>query len=146
MPQSSPYRRLFVSDGWDEEGLRLRQRAIDERICAYDDKPLTGRQIYYCSESCGLTFWMKHWPTLDWQNVRTAALKRDDHTCVKCGDVADTVDHIQELSNGGDEFDLENCQSLCTPCHKKKTSAFLSARFKGKPRPPTGNIPSRSFK
>lgn len=66
----------------------------------------------------------------DWQKVRTQAFKRDNYTCVKCGDVADTVDHIQELADGGDEFDLGNCQSLCTPCHKEKTAAFLSARFR----------------
>lgn len=135
MPQSSPYRRLFVSDGWNEEGLRLRQRAIDEHICAKCGKKLTGHQIYYCSPSHSLQFWKERWPTQDWQHIRAMAFKRDDYTCVKCGDVADTADHIKELSDGGDEFDLDNVQSLCTPCHKQKTAAFLSARFKGKPRP-----------
>ncbi len=30
-------------------------------------------------------------------------------------------DHIIEIADGGDEFDMENVQTLCVSCHKAKT-------------------------
>ena len=45
------------------------------------------------------------------------------------------VDHIVPLVDGG-SHDMTNLQSLCTPCHKRKTAAEASARaLKAKPRP-----------
>lgn len=32
------------------------------------------------------------------------------------------MDHIIPIALGGDEYDLNNLQTLCKPCHKKKTS------------------------
>lgn len=33
------------------------------------------------------------------------------------------VDHIKEIKDGGEPLDWENLQSLCVPCHSRKTSA-----------------------
>ncbi|WP_156662752.1 HNH endonuclease signature motif containing protein [Mycobacterium sp. 1274761.0] len=40
-----------------------------------------------------------------------------------CRRPAVTVDHIVPLAEGGDEWAWENLQSLCHPCHDRKTRA-----------------------
>ncbi len=63
----------------------------------------------------------------NWQELRMKALKRDKYTCINCGykDKAPYSelrgDHIKPISLGGDEWDLDNIQTLCVPCDKKKT-------------------------
>ena len=64
------------------------------------------------------------------------AIKRDNHRCVKCGsngyyfhwngDKKEdqngfVVDHIHPIALGGDEWDLNNLQTLCPACNKIKT-------------------------
>jgi len=41
------------------------------------------------------------------------------------GGIAFEVDHKVAIVNGGDEFDINNLQVLCTECHKKKTKNDL---------------------
>ena len=46
--------------------------------------------------------------------------------CVECESegrtvVADVVDHIVPLKQGGSKFRLDNLQSLCHSCHNRKT-------------------------
>jgi 5-methylcytosine-specific restriction protein A len=36
---------------------------------------------------------------------------------------AQDVDHIVPISQGGDNLDPDNLQSLCRPCHNRKTRA-----------------------
>ena len=58
-----------------------------------------------------------------WQRLRRAALKRDRWRCVLCGKAGVLeVDHIVRLEDGGPEYDLANCQSLCRSCHVSKTN------------------------
>jgi 5-methylcytosine-specific restriction endonuclease McrA len=63
----------------------------------------------------------------------TALVKAKGEKCAECGDTPQrkasghlplTVDHIQSLSNGGDN-DLSNMQLLCKPCH------VMKSRFEG---------------
>ena len=106
------------------------------------------------------TYCKKHschdlWDYTSWQHVRVRALKRDNYTCVKCGDnreytrrerVCEAIDenkegkliivnkirgytypnliadHIKPIALGGDEWDLENIQTLCYKCNKIKTA------------------------
>lgn len=52
---------------------------------------------------------------------RQQALNRDHHQCVQCGNTENLeVDHIKNVANGG-SHDLDNLQTLCRPCHRKKT-------------------------
>lgn len=43
---------------------------------------------------------------------------------------ADVVDHIVELSDGGDRFNEDNTQALCNRCHAKKTAVERARRAK----------------
>lgn len=40
-----------------------------------------------------------------------------------CRHLADHVDHIVPLAEGGDRYDHDNMQSLCAPHHTQKTTA-----------------------
>ncbi|WP_431832068.1 HNH endonuclease [Corynebacterium accolens] len=54
-------------------------------------------------------------------HLRTAARQRDNNRCVNCGSPSNLeVDHIKNVANGG-SHDLDNLQTLCRPCHRKKT-------------------------
>jgi 5-methylcytosine-specific restriction protein A len=55
-----------------------------------------------------------------WRAVRLAVL-RDEPLCRTCGELADQVDHIIPVAEGGAELDRANLQPLCDPCHKAKT-------------------------
>jgi 5-methylcytosine-specific restriction protein A len=58
-----------------------------------------------------------------WQAVRRQY--REEHplceACLRDGVVkpADLVHHKVEISEGGDPFDVENLESLCTSCHNR---------------------------
>lgn len=61
-------------------------------------------------------------------DLRRDALKRDSHRCQLCGRLissgAAQVDHIipvHRFASFGRAHSLENLQSLCVPCHRKKT-------------------------
>lgn len=70
-----------------------------------------------------------------WQYWKEKAFERDKYSCVKCGekpikkdydkDVPDTsrliADHIIPIAIGGEEYELENVQTLCIKCNKIKT-------------------------
>jgi len=61
-----------------------------------------------------------------WGVLRTSILWRDGGLCQECARhnwprQADEVDHIAGLQFGGDD-NPDNLQSLCRPCHKRKTA------------------------
>jgi 5-methylcytosine-specific restriction endonuclease McrA len=79
-----------------------------------------------CGEKCLETFLANS--ITSWGSVRREVLRRDGHTCQDCGLVARKigsyqteegleVHHIQPVSEGGPEFDEENCVTLCHACH-----------------------------
>ncbi len=77
---------------------------------------------------------------LFWSDIRLKAFKRDNFTCVKCGykGVDSTLigDHIIPIALEGDEWDLENVQTLCIKCNKiknaKDAKKIAKERRKGK--------------
>lgn len=61
-----------------------------------------------------------------WRKLRKLVLERDMYVCVLCRKnnivkYATDVDHIKPKAQGGSD-DIENLQSLCRACHRKKTS------------------------
>ena len=67
-------------------------------------------------------------PFTSWPSLRNKVLARDHYSCVKCGN-KETIekpliaDHIIAIALGGDEWDINNIQTLCSnPCNKIKTA------------------------
>lgn len=60
-----------------------------------------------------------------WEKQRLRALKRDNYLCIPCQETGYTtpatiVDHKIPKAEGGTD-DMNNLQSICSPCHKIKT-------------------------
>lgn len=56
------------------------------------------------------------------KEVRPAVLIRDAARCVQCDSKENlVVDHVEELKDGGDPYDLNNLETLCKKCHSIKT-------------------------
>ena len=57
-----------------------------------------------------------------WRRLKAKIHLRDLYTCKHCGLVTMSLelDHIINVAQGGTE-DESNLQSLCAPCHLKKT-------------------------
>lgn len=49
-----------------------------------------------------------------------------------CGGVAEEVDHIVNVADGGDEWDWDNLQSACKHCHAVKTAREGARRRSGR--------------
>ncbi len=45
--------------------------------------------------------------------------------------LADLVDHVRELEDGGAEVAIDNLMSLCRRCHASKTKRMAAARKHG---------------
>ncbi|WP_416380188.1 MULTISPECIES: HNH endonuclease [unclassified Gilliamella] len=73
-----------------------------------------------------------------WRKLRKSILERDCYIC-KCDDcmrlrlvrVANEVDHIIPLSQGGTD-DEDNLRAINSECHKKKTAQESRSRIKKK--------------
>lgn len=59
--------------------------------------------------------------TRAWRRLRETILERDKFTCQSCGIISMTleVDHINTDATNNDPINL---QTLCKPCHLKKTT------------------------
>lgn len=66
-------------------------------------------------------------------SVKRAAYERSGGKCESCGKYVDhpEYDHIIPCGFDGSN-DLDNCQVLCTDCHKKKTREDVRAIAKSK--------------
>ena len=57
-----------------------------------------------------------------WKEVRNNYILKHP-MCQGCGQhKAKVVDHILEIKDGGERYDYNNLQSLCYPCHNRKTA------------------------
>lgn len=67
-----------------------------------------------------------------WRTLRLHILRRDGYRCMiqgqGCTQVADQVDHIVELANGGDKYDPRNLRAACAYCNQSRGAAFGNAR------------------
>lgn len=67
-----------------------------------------------------------------WETLREFILERDKK-CAICGHTGDyfnplEVDHIIEYAAGGDFWNKDNLQVLCSNCHKRKTAEYNARR------------------
>lgn len=101
--------------------------------CAYCGKQLKGKQRRWCSKKCEKTA-VKEFRIAkgDIKTIRKELTKRDKGKCAHCGtnDKAWDADHIIAVVNGGWGCDLSGYQTLCKPCHKKKTQKDLKVARK----------------
>lgn len=62
-----------------------------------------------------------------WEALRQAVLERDAYTCLYCGGIATTVDHVVPKAMGGEDRE-DNCVASCSPCNLRKGSKLLERR------------------
>jgi hypothetical protein len=125
---------------------------VEEGHCQWCNKELTGRATRYCAgkkdpyygyyRECAIYF-------LNWWCSRRAYARatfiRDNFTCRKCGlrpmredkpwlpDISQLeCDHIVPVAKGG-ETEMENLQTLCRTCNRKKGTT-VPAGHQGKPK------------
>ena len=55
------------------------------------------------------------------KRFREFILARDDHTCQRCGEPGNQVDHIRLRGVSGNINHPRNLQTLCGRCHREKT-------------------------
>lgn len=91
-------------------------------LCRICGKALEGRKTSFCNQRCLRDFWMK----TDWQRVRKVIYHRDGGLCMKCNKRVSVddfhVDHINPISNGGEEWELSNLELSCPKCNLSKGS------------------------
>jgi 5-methylcytosine-specific restriction endonuclease McrA len=72
--------------------------------------------------------------------TRRGVLRRDNHQCAYCGKSANTIDHVQPKSRGGQDT-WENLVACCFKCNNVKsdrTPAEVGWRLRVNPRMPSG--------
>lgn len=87
-----------------------------------DDKPDFGTTRYNTPD----------YHTRRWRNARTRYLN-EHPLCVMCERIgkvtaATVIDHRISIANGGEFWDEDNWQGLCTKCHRIKTNKEISIR------------------
>lgn len=79
----------------------------------------------------------RFYDSMAWRRARRAVLRRA-WRCARCGAIAEHVDHIVPIADGGALLDAENLQPLCAPCHNAKSATERAARdARGKRQEPT---------
>ena len=103
----------------------------DGKHCIICDKDLPKGRKKYCSDEC-FTNWYITIAKFDWNVLRNEVLRRDNFTCKICRKnqelykekymIEDRIEvhHIKPIKNEGDEFDINNCITLCHQCHKEE--------------------------
>jgi 5-methylcytosine-specific restriction endonuclease McrA len=75
---------------------------------------------------------MSIYHTRRWTYLRRAVLIRDAYKCQiggpRCRVVANAVDHIVEVWEGGDEWDPANLRAACVSCNSAKHMLSITRR------------------
>ncbi|MCI4340666.1 MAG: HNH endonuclease [Thermoplasmata archaeon] len=125
-------RLLRDSRAWFTEGAELKRSARHARRCVECRRVLPDRRTPYCSRRCQWSFRGRFF----WDAARSFVLFRDRYTCQICRRRQRArsleVDHIVEIARGGASLDYLNLQTVCRPCHRAKTRAFLRAPRSGR--------------
>ena len=112
--------------------------SINRRVCPIHGVYTTGR-CGECKTSSNKSYdkysrdedSKKLYHSTAWKKVREKALMRDGGLCVECGHIANVVDHIKEVKDGGEKLSLNNLQSLCHAHHNAKTAEERKKREAG---------------
>lgn len=118
-------RILALSAAWFSDGVRRRSEARRAGRCVECGHALTSRRSPYCSRRCRWQFHGHYF----WDSARSFVMLRDRYTCRLCGarhrarDLE--VDHRVEIARGGAALEYSNLQTVCRPCHRRKTREFL---------------------
>ena len=87
-------------------------------------KPLTGRRTRWATNNC-VNIPLAKYSIIkgDVSVIREELYKRDKGKCSRCNKYTDywEADHILAVKDGGGGCNLDNFQTLCYVCHKKKT-------------------------
>ena len=122
-------RRFVIDTQKLKEYAKSKEAAHTSRTCALCNSKLYDRRKIFCDLKCRRVFNRKYkFFVITWRQVRYRAFRRDGWCCVKCGRRAREVDHMKPISEGGSEFDVNNCQSLCRSCHMQKTMGEIKDR------------------
>ena len=136
LKQREVYKRVFSP---------IAEQRIREYKCPSCGKPKSewNRRTDWrcCSVECTKEFWAEHVEIRDWGATRSMVFKRDNYTCAMCDkrfvhiskyppyegqEFAEkemlVADHITPIAIGGDEWDINNIQTLCIDCNKIKTA------------------------
>ena len=69
-----------------------------------------------------------------WKKIRKQVLERDGYVCQiqgpRCSQVADQVDHIVPLIEGGAKFDDRNLRAACKRCNVGRSNSSANERWK----------------
>ncbi|HDZ61145.1 MAG TPA: HNH endonuclease [Candidatus Pacearchaeota archaeon] len=120
---------LIKRQGYRYKIPKEARRLIEERKCPscgkHKDKWKRRTDWRCCSIKCTTNYENNIVQRWYWQTMREKAFERDNYACVKCGVEKSASllrgDHIVPIALGGEEFELENVQTLCIPCDKIKT-------------------------
>lgn len=97
-----------------------RKDADGHMLCRMCGQRTLGRRQTFCGPRCLRDFFMQ----TDWKRVRRVVYERDGGVCMKCGRRVLKrdfhVDHILPISQGGDEWDLDNLELSCPECNLQK--------------------------
>lgn len=122
------HRVLRRSALWFSEGTARKAEARRSRRCVECQGVLPDGRSPYCGRVCRWRFQGRYF----WDAARIYVMHRDRYTCQRCHRrlrVAQLeVDHRLEIRRGGPALEYENLQTLCRPCHREKTAAFLRER------------------
>lgn len=68
----------------------------------------------------------KFYQSTAWRKLRKEKLRKNPicEQCIRIGLIipAQVVDHIVPINKGGAALDIDNLQSLCNPCHNRKSA------------------------
>ena len=63
----------------------------------------------------------KRTSSYQWRILRQSIIERDKYTCQSCGIIGTAVD-VDHIDTNNTNNDPSNLQTLCRPCHLKKTT------------------------
>jgi len=96
-------------------------RRAESKECRLCKSELDDGRRNWCGPKCKrIAFTVKY--ALNWKQVRSKVLDRDNYECQICGSAEDLhVDHIIPVSKNGPMYDEENLQTLCSDCNLSKS-------------------------